>query len=545
MPIFFNLESHFWVFTLFLLNGLFATWLFRDYSSGFAKITESFEAQALSAFFCSLAINSLVLSGLYVLGLSFSSAHIPLIIISLAMLVWVLCLLRRGSHLRLLSVEFDFSRAALYAVVFILLFYNGAFIEQVSDAWWHMSLANKIGLTSTFHPEPGHLIGLPTRYYPPLWHANLAMAHQVSGIAYPTLWNSLTAWVAVFKVMAVYLFAFGFTKQRSIAFLSALLFVLLPGVGTSYMRVSAWPSHIAYTAWFCLFYLTSNILDQLSDRPIGLARLIRNTVKKSTSILVCFIVLGLIIFFTHQAEVLWFAVACFAYCIAASLSRNLSTKTAYLADRDHALIKLVYRLILLCSIVYFAYSAISFTYPSWGFSDQVISKSLPVVMLLILAAIEFLIVGVAFKRILGLSLVILILVSLNFTHFLSLFVPELSLPKGSLHKASTVALGYFGGELRLPTLQLQLRGGLLYSGVFGVFMSVLLVMIKPNRASLLLSGTSVVALVFCMSPYLYDWLQSILSYHSPWRVSIIIFHPVTWAIVLVSLFKATRINNEV
>ena len=545
MPIFFNIESHLWIFALFIFNGLLATSLLRIYSGSFEVLTRSFESQVLSSFFISLTINSSILLVLSYMSLPFSKAYMPLVLICIALSLGLALSLRKGASVKtLFDVDFGFLRLGLYALTFILLFYNGAYIEQISDAWWHISLANKIGLESTFSPSVGHLTGLPTRYYPPLWHGNLALSSLLSGIDISIFWNSLTAWVAVFKVMAIYLIAQSFTKQRSIGLIAAALFVLLPGVGTSYLRVSAWPSHIAYTAWFALFYLTSNLLDSLPKDDADLFTSIKSVIKESKAALLGFPVLAVLIFYTHQAEVLWFAVACFAYCAAGSLSRNISSLNEFIVDRDNILIRLVYRFLLLALLAYASYFAFTQDYPSWGFSDHVLSNSVPILVLFILAVLEFSNMHLLLNRIQVIAILVIVLAAVNYQQFVSLFFSDLSLPKGQIYTASTVGIGYFGGELRLPSWNLQLRSGLLYSGVLGVLASVFLVAIRPTRASFLVAGTSCLAFVFFVSPYFYHWLQSILNnYHSPWRISIIIFHPIIWAMVLSSLWVNVRASK--
>jgi hypothetical protein len=134
-----------------------------------------------------------------------------------------------------------------------------------------------------------------------------------------------------------------------------------------------------------------------------------------------------------------------------------------------------------------------------------------------------------------LVLLILVLGSVNYTHLYSLFVPELALQAGQYYESSAVGIGFFGGELKVPSWHLQLRRGLLYSGVLSIIVAVTLLIVKPNRLSILTAGTGCVAILFCTSPYLYHWLQGVLNYHSPWRISLMIFHPIVWAYVLVML----------
>jgi hypothetical protein len=184
--------------------------------------------------------------------------------------------------------------------------------------------------------------------------------------------------------------------------------------------------------------------------------------------------------------------------------------------------------------------AVTHKYPVFGFSDRLISNFLPISILLVLFSIELKFVPKAVNLLLGIGLAAVLLLSINYTHLYSLFDPAYALPKGLFFQSSSVAIGYFGGELKVPNWQLQLRSGLLYSGFLSVIFSAIAVYLKPTRATLFLSGSSVIAMLFCASPYLYHWLQSILSYHSPWRITLIVFHPILWALLISGLFDVAK-----
>ena len=537
MPIYFNLESHFWVIELFLVNGLLVTWLLRNKYLSFRTLTSSLESQLVSAFFISLAINSVVLLSLDVLKIPFVRAGVFLFLFSVIVFVLLVLTLRATSSLNAIKSEFSAFRLLIYATVFVILFYNGGYIEQVSDAWWHMSLANKIGLEGSFSSSSGHLIGLTSRYYPPLWHGNIAMVNQVSDVPIHVIWNTLTPWVGVLKLMAFYLFVFGLTKSRAIAVLSVLLFFLLPGVGVSYMRVSAWPSHVAYTAWFVMFYLATLLLDALSRETRWSVSYLSDQLASQMATIICLLVLGVIAFFTHKAEILWFSVAWFAYLAGASIRNSLSDRKHHSLDIRNNVIALMYRGVLVLLAIYSAYFASVNINFDLGVDDQFVSNILPLICIILLIFIEVASRSSLTSKIAVISLVGIVFASIDYIHLASLFMPELALPQGSNYASSSIATGYLGGDMQLPGLHQQLRSGLLYAGILSVPISIALMVFTPSRSATFLASTSVIAFIFCFSPYFYDWLQRILNYHSPWRVSLLIFHPVTWAIVCVSLSK--------
>lgn len=535
MPIYFNAVSHLWIGCLFIANGLMLTWLLRSKFKSFRSFTQPLEAQVLSGFFISLGLNGLILLLLNWMSLEFSLAKWPLGLIALGQAVLVYAFIIRLKAYRAFRFEINIARVALYLFVFVVLFYNGGLIDKVSDSWWHMSLANKISVESAYSPAVGHLIGLPTRYYPPLWHGNLALANQLSGISIAVFWNSLTAWVAVLKVMAFYLFAYGLSKNKTTAVLAAILFVVLPGVGVSYLRVSAWPSHIAYTAWYAMFYVFTLLLDDLPTEKASLRQTVLQLISASASKLISLLFLSIIVFFTHKTEILWFVIAWFCYLISASLSRSLSADDQYIIVRDHFLLLYVYRAILLLIVSFGLWFAVNHSYPKIGFSDQLLANLLPIVLSVTLFLLDIRFKSKMLLWCLWLLLLALVFGSVNYTHLYSLFVPELALQAGRFYESSAVAIGYFGGELQVPSWHLQLRSGLLYTGVLSIVAAVVLLAVKPSRLSILTAGTGCVAALFCISPYLYHWLQSVLDYHSSWRISLLIFHPIVWAFVLVTL----------
>jgi len=510
MPIFFNALSHVWIVYLLLINGLLLTWYLRSFSDSFRELTSPLESQVLSALVLSIGLNGFILLILEFCTLKFSLAIWPLMTVSFVITGVLFITKEKVRSTLALSFEIDFRRVILYMFVFVTLFYNGGLIEQIADSWWHMSLANKISIENTFSPSIGHLTGLSTRYYPPLWHANLALMTQLSDIPIAVFWNSFTAWGAVIKVMAFYLVALGLTKNKCISVIAALLFVLLPGVGVSYLRVSAWPSHIAYIAWYAMFYVTFHVLDKLPERSPGIKQGAIYFIINIRVTMAVLVVLSIIIYFTHKAEILWFTVAWFCYLISASISRLFGPRE-YIVDRDHIALRGAYLVGILSLLATAGWFAIKHKYPVIGFSDRVITNTLPIFILLVLFFIEVKVLPRALNICLVLGLFALLLISVNYIHLYSLFFPEHALPKGKFFESSSVAIGYFGGELKVPNWQLQLRSGLLYSAIISVVVG-----------------------------YLYHWLQSILAYHSPWRISLIIFHPILWALVIIILFDVVR-----
>lgn len=548
MPIFFHAASHLWIFYLFFLNGLLIHYLLRSKSAEYARLTNPIEAQIVAAFMISISLNGVLLIGVDVAEARFSQLGYVLPVFTLAM-VTVLESVRRDTG-RIFAFEFEWRRLALYSVVFIILFYNGGLIEHVSDAWWHMSYANKIALANSFELSAGQLNGVHARYYPALWHGNLALAKTLSDTSLPVLWNSFTAWGAVIKVMGFYLLSLSLAGNRTVAFVSALLFFLLPGIGNSYMRVSSWPSHISYAAWFCLFYLMFCGLDQASRKPpsslSGWGRLI---LEQRVTIL-ALALLAAVVMFAHRAELLWFGLAVLAYFLASLVRGNFARADMPTADYHNAVFKLIGNFLLTACLAV----ALWFCYDRW---DKIIAKPdfamaylLPAVTL---AGLLFLSLKDSFSRATKRSYLltgwiilccIALLASIDTRQLISLFDPEQAYTLESARERALHAIGYFGEKLNVPGWHHQLRFGLLYSGILSVPLAIYLSIIRPSRLSLFTAGCGSLALLFCLSPYLYQWLGNILDYHSPWRIGIMIFHPIVMAAVLAELWQSLQLRRE-
>ena len=545
MPIYFHLASHLWIFYLFFFNGFLIHLLLKNSSSlrsgHYAEMTNTFEASLLAAFFISIVLNGCLL---YVLDLteqnfSLMMGVLPIVTISLILLGFKSNLAKIYHQTK---DDYDWLRLLLYLFVFVVLFFNGGLIEQTADSWWHMSLANKIGLANSFILEIGHLTGEPTRYYPPLWHANLALAHVLSGESIPVFWNSFTAWGGALKVMSFYLFALTLSKSRSIAFLSAALFVLLPGMGVSYLRVSAWPSHVSYTAMFCLFCVAFFVLDRYKEiNKYGTQLTIYQNLIKLKSAVIAIIFLVVLILFVHQVELLWFFVGMTSYFTFLLLYQFHKINGA-IVERKTNLFEAVSATILIICIC----GCVFAFFDDWQkikLNIDWLITSFTILCFFVLLSLIFFsqkINIIERKRpvimFLNLIVMLLMLFSVDLKHLLSLVKPELAYPLATSHELPLMTAGFFGGELKLPGWHLQLRSALLYSGLLSIPLSIVLTILKPSRLTLFVCANAVIAFLFCLSPYLYMWLIEMLNYHSPWRIATLIFHPIIIAFALNTLW---------
>ncbi len=529
MPIFFHAKAHLWIAYTLFFNGILLTLIFTSLSPRFEEIVETFEAKILSSFAFSLSLNSLVLLVLDYLNQPFSNAIYPLLTVSVVLLIVV----TYSGAFKEKKLGIDLLVFPLYIFMFIVLFYNGGLIDQISDAWWHMSLANQIGIENTLTGNTKHLTGLPERYYPPLWHGNLALIREISGIQLPTLWNAFTAWGGVLKLMGFYLLGLGVFADRKIAFLGAVLFALLPGLGNSYMRVSAWPSHVSYSLWFFSLFLTFGILDSFKTKKHNLITEFKHLWQQR--VLVCMLVLIiLLMYFLHQFEVLLLFTSVTVYLFVLALKNG--------EEHSHNRIKTVYlglRLVLFALLFFAIYKA--FTIETDSGIDAYLLRIFPVIISCILIVLHFAgRLNGRSKFALLFALAGLLLLSINFQHVASLFVPELALPRGASHTQPMIAMGWFGGELSLPGWHHQLRMGLLWSGVIAFIVSAVMIVGERSRGWVFVAANCIFVWSLILSPYIYHWFSVSLNYHSVWRFAMLSFHPLVIAAMCIWAIRYIR-----
>lgn len=524
-----------------MLNGLLVSLLLRNHISVLHDVLSPFEAQIVFAFMFSIGFNAAILCVLFLVGLPIGDSLWALLLFAS---VFVALLFRIGWHgfkSLVLSTEFGLVRAVLYCFVFVVIFYNGGLIEQISDAWWHMSQANMISLVNSFNLPQGHLTGEPGRYYPPLWHANLALLKTLSGESLPVIWNSFTAWGAVLKVMAFYLLSLGLTRDRTISTFAAVLFLILPGMGVSYLRVSAWPSHIAYIATFFAMYLTFQLLRAQSSGvqvdQESFSSALRPLLPQWPVLIILLLVAGLI-FFTHQLELVWFALAFFFALGLAVLLESLFSmpNEAFKGLGSRLFRRLLLGIAALAVISLTLYRALVEGALSAN-ADQIFALSSGLLILflvtygLVASRYSSMSFGVVGFTLLIISLLV-IFIGIDYTHLYSLFNPEYAHQSGSAFHDAHRIRGLFGFEVQLPTWHLQLRRALLFSGLLSVPLSWLLVFRFRDAATVFLAANATFALLFCLSPYFYEFLAQLMDYHSSWRIVFLIFHPIIWAITL-------------
>ncbi len=545
-----DLLVHFWLIYVFLCNGFVLTLVVCHRSRNFLELLANVECWFLSSFFISILLNGAVLLFCSWAGRSFSHTIYILPLVSVFILtILVLDWSSRNASSRLRFPDFGWGRLLVYVSIFIVLVYNGGLIEQPADSWWHMSLSNKIDIFNSFDVEliGNHLNGVTSRYYPPLWHGNLALLHRMSDISLPVIWNVFTAWGGVLKVMAFYLLALGISNNRNIALLSIVLFVLLPGLGDSYMRVSAWPSHVAYTAWFCMFYITFVVFDKCEMPEIALSEgkfsaPVRGCfvlLKQNKAGILSFLVLALVVFFVHRAELLWFGLGMLFYAVMLLVCSLFFDVDKEECEPANWLLS-IYLACGLTAVVYLMcvrYPALQWSVQSLTDTHLLLVLWFSLTSLFVYLLLEHSPLSIFYNkrlaRLLFIVVSLVLLLSVDMRQLLSLFYGNVNYSRPSLAGWPVYCTGWLDGNLMLPDWNMQLRQGFLYSGVLGIGASVLLLIFNPKRCTIFLAANSVIPFFFLVSPYLYQGLMDGVAYLSCWRVALLIFHPIILACCLV------------
>ena len=549
MPIFFNLDAHIWIAYALFVNGILALLIGASYAPRLKSSLDSPELLIVLSFFVSVILNALMFGALSNLDPSLESVSIAYALLTLILIIWAVVCLRgwprpRIGYLDILSL--GTARLILYSCVFLILFVNGALIEQISDGWWHLSMANALVWQPNIEDLSTHLTGQSARDYPSLWHVNLATIRLLSQQDIVILFNAITPWAGVVKVMAFYLFAWTLTKDRLVATLSAVLFVCLPGLGASYMRVSAWPSHIAYTAFLMSFYFLFRALE------VGSSTVVKSTkplayfvslIRLARIELLWLVLLLMTIWFTHKVELVWFVIAIGSYFTVLLISTRATEIEASWTPALHWLVQAFVVIVLIFSC-YLLWSKLPLNALS---TDERLMLIVPIVYFAILCGWTS--VGLRYnvsaklKFTLILLIVTSLLLSIDWRHFGSAFWHEWAYPIRSGREWPLIAKGLFGGQLLVPGWHLQLRDGLVPLGLAAVPLAWGLHYFNASRATLFLGVTSSIALLVCVSPYWHTWLREAMNYHSVWRVTLLVFHPVLFALLLITLVRRFTLSR--
>jgi hypothetical protein len=132
----------------------------------------------------------------------------------------------------------------------------------------------------------------------------------------------------------------------------------------------------------------------------------------------------------------------------------------------------------------------------------------------------------------------LILYSVDVQHLSALFVPGEHISRPELPKSIQVE----GVWVLLPNWVHQLRGGLLYSGLLAIPVSLLVLYLRQDTAGLFLGANAIIAGLALTSPMLFWLVAATIQNTSSYRIHLLIFHPVIYAAAIFALLKVIRRN---
>jgi hypothetical protein len=290
-------------------------------------------------------------------------------------------------------------------------------------------------------------------------------------------------------------------------------------------------------AWFSLMFVTFQLLNQIAQSDLRFEwRSVAEQIPQHAHLLISGATLCVIIYFSHKAELLYFFLAFLFYYFGLVIHRNCRAHRQFTIERPAWLVDLAGRLALLVILAYSAYFIIARWTEITSTPDLLLMAILPLIVLTSLLWLSFHHRRDGALALIQIGLLLLIgcclLVSIDMRHLISLFKPELAYPPASFNEYPLAAVGWFGSELMIPGWHLQLRSGLLYSGVVSLPLAIWFSIMRPNRTTIFLAANATAAVMLICSPYLYHWFKEILDYHSPWRVAMLIFHPIVIAVAL-------------
>lgn len=428
---------------------------------------------------------------------------------------------------------------------------NGAAIDLITDAWWHMAVVNKMVLNESIiapiHPLTGPSGVYTTTIYPPFWHMNLALLASGTKLSLPQIWTGANSLINGLTVASYFLLSKALSRNNNLAYLACVLFVLMLGGLNTYHRVMAWPSNVSFLLSYVILYFTINLLYWFDSH--GEARWQQNIVRCLRSNFGSFALIGLFGFLTfgiHPAAIFWIAwsilIYFFATWVLSSLA-DLTTGSRSYFWRDWQLARPISIVIL---VGYIALAILKIKHGN--LSTNPFGLSLLYAIPLFFIAYTFasstlisLFKNRAWKMVLaGALLAFPLLLLIDVTHLQELFYPNPKIFSHYYYHVPQVAGQLFNHPLLLPAWEHQLREGLLPTGVIAIIASTYLFLRQPSRSNTFLFANALCALLVICSPYLFTWLSGFIPDESVYRIHLLIFSPIIFASVIVHSWSSLR-----
>ncbi|MHC8598994.1 hypothetical protein ACYVVU_11995 [Arenicellales bacterium IMCC55707] len=443
----------------------------------------------------------------------------------------------------------DMVFAALIAIVFIGMVFQGGLLDFLADGWWHLAYVSQIISDNSLFITKYPTVGGETAsvIYPPLWHLQLALVSEASSISPAILWHFVAPINVVVLLLAFYQLTIELTRSKKIALVAVVLHIFLIGGLVSYFRVSSWPGNVSYIALYfglALVFRLSTVSRNVNDRVESERSCLR---EKSY----CYFLLATSIFLMvglHGVEAALFLLALFSFWICTGLFYSPAQMPLHI-DADLKHIRLFVGLMSLAGFILALTvfkSRYVFLFNSPPAYEPYLSLIIPVGILIYIASYPWVMrffVGSEKKQIIKVSYFILLGLMLagilDWQHAGELFVP-ISDPIG--RHVPRDFKGISGNWLFLPFWEHQLRGGMLFSGVLGMLVGFVLVFVTKNRTTLFIFSTSSLVFLVLFSPYFFTLTAFVIPLASVYRVSLLMFTPLVLAVGLSMLVNKNAIE---
>ena len=512
-----------------------------------------------SSFSCfSLIVESFLLSILITgfLGVALSTFHIGLDTVkyflggfemaAFGLLIYTAKGSKSKSYFSTTLQRLDKWALAVIGAFSLIMLIQGGVLDMLADGWWHMAYANQMVSENSIwisrHPISGHEISAVL--YPPLWHLQLALISDFTRLDLPIIWHHMAAFNSVFLLSALYLMTVVLTGRKSIALLAVVLHVFLVGGLSSYARVGAWPGNFAYVALYYAFGMTLLISDQLSAAQNKWTS--QRHADKTTIISICLLICALAVAVgLHGVAPALFLLGVFAYWLALGVFGVIGNDQRLTTDRWIAGIILTIGAVvgLLFAATVFD-SRYRFLFSSPPAYEPYLSLLIPIGITTLIALYRPLHVrssetwGVArFRALYFLVLAAALIWSVDWSHALELFFPN---PKPIGRHVPRDFQDSMGNWVFLPFWEHQLRGGLLWSGIFGLLVGLVLPAFKKDRASIFIFSLCSLVFLVLFSPYFFTLAAFIIPLSSVYRVSLLLLAPIIFSMALHYLVFARR-----
>ena len=523
-----------------ILPGLFIRFALDLFSRTPRLIESSLMSLLIESFLLSIILNGLIALGISVLDLGLSVIKYVLVVLECGLFGVIVTNRSRLSQI----VKFNGSRplslvtGAVMAAFFVMMLFQGGILDMLADGWWHMAyVAQMLAENSVFidhHPLIG--IDSPAVIYPPLWHLQLALISELTGLQIPILWHFLAAFSGTLLLCALYRMTCVLTGNSTIALIAVVAHIFLIGGLSSYARVGSWPGNISYIALYYSFALTFLLSNQVSNARTTTIKATLNDrdLMTTISLLTCSILamIGL-----HGVGVALYLLGIFAYFVSLGiLGSRIDSVAICLADRR------VCRAILVVGTVLGTFLALTvfksrylFLMSSPPAYDPYLSLLIPTILLVYLAGYR--VITKPLSGCIGkmwahsgyfVILALAIIFCIDFSHVKELFIPN---PDPIGRHVPRDFQGAFGNWLFLPFWEHQLRGGMLISGVLTLALGLVLPIFWRDRASVFLFALCGLVFLILFSPYFFTLAAFVIPLASTYRISLLLFSPVIFAIV--------------